>query len=466
MEKQNKIIQYLTEFFRRDINRIQGAILIGSFGRGQGSPESDIDIELLIEEEKLIVDEFTNDIIQLFNDTEDSLAIKHTLWLGDQRKLALYHGSQLLLTELYLYTQLSQFDKYFLGSRIIDLQKCILVDRKYIILQHLKYILALPYDNRRGLIRDLVASIRYQLESTSSARRRCDAYKFYFLSNIALHELVRLTYVLDDLSSTMNLDESEVHLEKLVKFFLQQLDRIENDEELMKIFNTVWHFIIFIYYNSTIQFHCDEQILKNNSFEKQKLFLMGNNAIVKAGTSKVLTSQDIALLKRQSRLSEQEIRNLHETFWNDFPTGRLDKKGFMKYYEDIKDDKDRTSILCDHVFAVFDKNHDGTIDFNEFLLAVSVGTPHDLDSHLDYVFEMCDVSGDGKVDINELATFLSASLTIVGKADENDNLGPRKLAADIFNTLGISEDKKLIKEEFIKGCKRAPHLRELFGGGK
>ncbi|CAF3172416.1 unnamed protein product [Rotaria socialis] len=193
---------------------------------------------------------------------------------------------------------------------------------------------------------------------------------------------------------------------------------------------------------------------------------MGNNAILKAGTSKELTSQDIARLKRQSRLSEQEIRNLHETFWNDFPTGRLDKKGFMKYYEDVKDDKDRTSILCDHVFAVFDKNHDGTIDFSEFLLAVSVGTPHDLDSHLDYVFEMCDVSGDGKVDINELATFLSASLIIVGKTDENDNLGPRKLAADIFNTLGISEDKKLVKVDFIKGCKRAPHLRELFGGGK
>ena len=41
-----------------------------------------------------------------------------------------------------------------------------------------------------------------------------------------------------------------------------------------------------------------------------------------------------------------------------------------------------------HVFAVFDQNHDGTIDFREFLLAVAAGTPGDLDSHLDYVFEM------------------------------------------------------------------------------
>jgi hypothetical protein len=37
---------------------------------------------------------------------------------------------------------------------------------------------------------------------------------------------------------------------------------------------------------------------------------------------------------------------------------------------------------------VFDNNHDGTIDFHEFLLAVAAGTPGDLDSHLDYVFEM------------------------------------------------------------------------------
>jgi Ca2+-binding EF-hand superfamily protein len=37
---------------------------------------------------------------------------------------------------------------------------------------------------------------------------------------------------------------------------------------------------------------------------------------------------------------------------------------------------------------VFDKNHDGTIDFHEFLLAVAASPPSDLDSQLDYVFEM------------------------------------------------------------------------------
>ncbi len=37
---------------------------------------------------------------------------------------------------------------------------------------------------------------------------------------------------------------------------------------------------------------------------------------------------------------------------------------------------------------MFDQNHDGTIDFHEFLLAVATATPGDLDGHLDYVFEL------------------------------------------------------------------------------
>lgn len=101
--KQEKIIEILADFFRRDTKRIQSAVLIGSFGRGKGTPASDIDIELLLSDEQVDVHEYTNDIKQLFNASEEALVVKHTIWLADQRKLALYHGPRLLLTELYLY---------------------------------------------------------------------------------------------------------------------------------------------------------------------------------------------------------------------------------------------------------------------------------------------------------------------------------------------------------------------------
>lgn len=109
--EQEKIIEILTEFFRNDTTRIEGALVIGSFGRGNPSPTSDVDIELLLSEkcEKIedIHRDFISDIKKLFNDTDnESLIVRHTVWLDDQRKLALYHGPKLLLTELFLYREL------------------------------------------------------------------------------------------------------------------------------------------------------------------------------------------------------------------------------------------------------------------------------------------------------------------------------------------------------------------------
>ncbi|CAF1234581.1 unnamed protein product [Adineta steineri] len=188
---------------------------------------------------------------------------------------------------------------------------------------------------------------------------------------------------------------------------------------------------------------------------------MGNKVVVKDVTSKNLSQEDIEMLKKASKLSEEEIKEIYHGFWNEFPRGKMDKKGFSKYYQKIKDESDKNGILCDHVFAVFDQNHDGTIDFREFLLAVALGTPADLDSHLDYVFEMCDISGDGHIDMKELTKFLSASLTLVNQTDYDSKI----MASDVFKKLGISEDQKLTKEQFINGCKCSSHLSKIFGGG-
>ena len=120
---------------------------------------------------------------------------------------------------------------------------------------------------------------------------------------------------------------------------------------------------------------------------------------------------------------------------------------------------------------MFDKDHNGTIDFHEFLLAVAAHSPSDLDGHLDYVFEMCDVSGDGQMDPHELATFLSAAvrrslslfisleifpsdfsqLTTMGKKDQVSDHGLKQLADGVFSTLAIGDGQKLTKEQFVQG---------------
>lgn len=114
MQDQEKIIKCLTAFFLRNETRVLGAALIGSFGRGQGSSSSDIDIELLLANDQIDIEEFSKDIIELFQQTDESIFVKHTIWLADQHKLALYHGPRLILTELYLYSRKRLTKKRFL----------------------------------------------------------------------------------------------------------------------------------------------------------------------------------------------------------------------------------------------------------------------------------------------------------------------------------------------------------------
>ena len=48
------------------------------------------------------------------------------------------------------------------------------------------------------------------------------------------------------------------------------------------------------------------------------------------------------------------------------------------------------SYFCNHrhIFAVFDVNHDGNIDFQELLLAIAATSKTGLDNELEFVFEM------------------------------------------------------------------------------
>jgi Ca2+-binding EF-hand superfamily protein len=68
------------------------------------------------------------------------------------------------------------------------------------------------------------------------------------------------------------------------------------------------------------------------------------------------------------------------------PSGKMNKDKFNEIYKMMMASEDKDGKLLDHVFAVFDKNGDGSIDFSEFVLAVGLTNKNDLDSTLELSF--------------------------------------------------------------------------------
>ncbi|CAF4215716.1 unnamed protein product, partial [Rotaria sordida] len=132
------------------------------------------------------------------------------------------------------------------------------------------------------------------------------------------------------------------------------------------------------------------------------------------------------------------------------PTGKLNKKQFVEAYKRFYPGA-KADTYCQLAFSVFDANNDGTIDFNEYLLAVAAASQGDLDDRLDVAFDICDTSDDGQINQKELATMITAAYDLRGETDRKGDHDPKKRAAEIISRLDIGGDKKLSKAEFITG---------------
>ncbi len=175
---------------------INVALLYGSFGRNEANPNSDIDIQILVDENF-----HPQNLIRILK-KEFADEIRFIGEVGLRNKVVVYFKSQPKV-EFGICRVINEINRNYLGSEITNIEQTILFANenwKEKIESYLREIVEKcnvekTAKNCKKKVLELADKFVYEFENCSIMHRRSDAFQFYFFYNIALHVAVRLKHL-------------------------------------------------------------------------------------------------------------------------------------------------------------------------------------------------------------------------------------------------------------------------------
>ncbi len=173
-----------------------------------------------------------------------------------------------------------------------------------------------------------------------------------------------------------------------------------------------------------------------------------------------LSSKDLKFLMKQTGQSKEDVSALFASFVENNPDAILSKTEFCALYDKLRPESaEQIDEIAGYIFECFDSDNNGTINFNEFMIAYALTSRGDYEDKLNYAFDLYDIDDNGTLNKQELRAVLTCMLDMLGADKRGHNL--ESLTNECLGQLDDTNDGTITKEEFISGLKENYSLRAL-----
>jgi neurocalcin delta len=164
-----------------------------------------------------------------------------------------------------------------------------------------------------------------------------------------------------------------------------------------------------------------------------------------------LSKEDVEYLLNNTSYSRTQIKKWYRGFMKDCPSGQLTRRRFLSIYRNLFPDG-RAGAFYEHVFRTLDEDGSGTIDFKEFLQAISITQTGKPEDKLELAFRLYDINRNGIIEEHEMVEIIKAIYLMTDTGAECIGDAPYSRTREIFSKMDCNRDGVLSKDEFIKGC--------------